>query len=456
LSRTRLLIGVLLAGALLALLLHALPLLLWHLQFERELAALGHPERLHAQTRDIPPQQPEAWTELRVDNFSLRAPLAANQRVRCAECALRCLLRLESAGSLVIFDAPTDESYENALDRFAPDADDLSLLRSVARNWQTIDAITDRARNSTEVVKSFRFTTPTAKGIVSEFRVENVSRFVVYAYAPSGESARMIGLAGIDLATLERLLGSLRIDATAPARFGESSVRSACGPAGDAAPAAATRGSVVLLHGLGRSAASMAALEAALGERGYRVINLDYASRHHSIDELVEILAGEIDRCCRNGPAPVHFVTHSMGGILVRAYLARNAYAPLGRVVMLSPPNQGSELVDAFGDNPLYELILGPAAQELGTDEEHSVPRALPAVDFELGVITGDATLNPIGAWLIPGENDGAVSVERARVAGMKDFLVVPASHTFIMQNPEAVKQVLHFLEQGRFEHPAE
>jgi pimeloyl-ACP methyl ester carboxylesterase len=164
----------------------------------------------------------------------------------------------------------------------------------------------------------------------------------------------------------------------------------------------------------------------------------------------VAILEGEVNRCCRAGPTPVHFVTHSLGGILVRAYLARNEFERLGRVVMLSPPNRGSELVDAFGDHPLYELVLGPAGQELGTDET-SVPRALPPVDFDLGIITGDQNINPVGAWLIPGESDGAVSVESAKVAGMKDFLVLSENHTFIMQSPRVEEEIFHFLEHGRF-----
>ena len=194
----------------------------------------------------------------------------------------------------------------------------------------------------------------------------------------------------------------------------------------------------------------MSDLEDGLSARGYRVINIDYPSTRHPIDDLVAILEGEINRCCRAGPAPVHFVTHSLGGILVRAYLARNEFERLGRVVMLSPPNRGSELVDAFGDHPLYELVLGPAGQELGTDEK-SVPRALPPVDFDLGIITGDQNINPVGAWLIPGESDGAVSVESAKVAGMKDFLVLSENHTFIMQSPRVEQEIVHFLEHGRF-----
>jgi len=454
-SRSRVLIGCLVAASALALLLHALPVLLWHLRFERELAALAGAARLHTPTRGALPTAPPAWRELRIDDFALRVPLAENQLQRCGECGVRCLLRLEGAGSLAVLDSPVDEDYDSALDLFAPDAGDLSVANSVARNWQIIDALTDRARNPVGGPSSFRFATATAKGIVTEFEVDGVRRYVVYPYAVSGEPGRMFGMADVTPAVLDAVLGSLAFGNASKAPDAPPVRAASCGVP-DAAPAAASaRGTVILLHGLGRGSGSMRAIEEALVARGYRVINLDYPSRHYDIETLVSILAGEIERCCREGPAPVHFVTHSLGGILVRAYLARNHYAPLGRVVMLSPPNQGSELVDAFGDNPLYELILGPAAQELGTEGKASVPRALPPVDFELGVITGDEILNPLGAWLIPGESDGAVSIESARVAGMQDFLVAPENHTFIMRSPEVIEQIVHFLENGRFETPA-
>jgi hypothetical protein len=223
----------------------------------------------------------------------------------------------------------------------------------------------------------------------------------------------------------------------------------------DADLADADRETVVLLHGLARFWFSMSELEEALLARGYRVVNVDYPSTQYSISALAERLAAEIDDCCAARNAPVHFVTHSLGGILVRGYLARHELEPLGRVVMLSPPNQGSEIVDALGEDVLA-FVLGPAGGELGTDPDHSVPRQLPPVDFELGVITGSEVRNPIGAWLIHEDSDGTVSVESARVSGMTDFLVLRESHTTIMQSPEVAEQVLHFLERGRFSRPPE
>jgi hypothetical protein len=117
---------------------------------------------------------------------------------------------------------------------------------------------------------------------------------------------------------------------------------------------------------------------------------------------------------------------------------------------MLSPPNKGSETVDLLKDYSLFKKILGPASMQLGTDPE-SFPNSLGPADFELGIITGDRTIDPISSWIIPGVDDGKVAVEKTKLEGMTDFLLVNVSHTYIMENPEVVLEVMHFLENGRF-----
>ncbi|MFP4623795.1 MAG: esterase/lipase family protein [Gemmatimonadota bacterium] len=208
-------------------------------------------------------------------------------------------------------------------------------------------------------------------------------------------------------------------------------------------------GTVVLLHGLGRTHRSMAPMERALREAGYRVVNLGYPSREHTVQALADTVAAELRRCCGAGSEPIHFVTHSMGGLLVRAYQA--AYGPdrIGRVVMLSPPNRGSEIIDRLPEG-LVRVLLGPAAIQLGTDST-SVPRQLPRPEFELGIITGDASLNPLFSWWLPGEDDGRVSVRSARLEAADDFLVVPHTHTFIMRHDQVIQETLAFLAAGRF-----
>ena len=207
---------------------------------------------------------------------------------------------------------------------------------------------------------------------------------------------------------------------------------------------------VVLLHGLTRTARSMASLEKRLAQEGYTVVNVDYPSTEHPIEYLADdVLDGVLQACCRK--ATLHFVTHSMGGIVVRYYLAEHRLPNLGRVVMLSPPNQGSELVDVLKDNFLFEMINGPAGGQLGTGPE-SLPLQLGPVTCDLGVITGNTSLNPVFSKIIPGPDDGKVSVERARVEGMSDFLVEPHNHTFIMNQHGVMDQVVYFLRHGVFE----
>ncbi len=209
------------------------------------------------------------------------------------------------------------------------------------------------------------------------------------------------------------------------------------------------REAVVVLHGLGRDAGSMATLARRVAAGGFRVESHDYPSTRGSLDELVSGLARFVEDCCAAAPR-VHFVTYSLGGILVRALLAEQRPAHLGRVVMIAPPNRGSEWVDRLGDTIAFERAYGPVGRSLGTGAD-SLPNRLGPADFEVGVIAGTGALNPMGAALIPGDDDGTVSVESAKLEGMSDFLTLPHSHTFIMNSREVAAATLRFLDTGRF-----
>ena len=192
----------------------------------------------------------------------------------------------------------------------------------------------------------------------------------------------------------------------------------------------------------------MAILGRRLEAAGFRVVNVGYDSRAHPLEVLVEDLRGTLRTCC-GGPRRVHFVTHSMGGILVRALLAEHGEGYRGRVVMLSPPTRGSEVIDAFQESELAHRFLGPAGMSLGTDSS-STPNRLPAPDYPIGVITGDRSINPINSWLIPGPDDGKVAVERAGVP-RAPLLVVHRTHPFIMNGEDVGEAVVEFLRTGTF-----
>jgi len=208
--------------------------------------------------------------------------------------------------------------------------------------------------------------------------------------------------------------------------------------------------SVVLLHGLGRSSWSMWIMQKRFEKAGLRVVNISYPSRSQAIDELAGFVHERLTVAGLPEGGRLHFVTHSMGGIVARAVIAEKRPENLGRVVMLSPPNNGSEIVDRFSDHWLFRSVMGPAAIDLGTSPQ-SAPRRLGPADFDLGVIMGTRSLNPIGSWMLDGPDDGTVSVASSKLAGMSAFVLVPASHTFIMADREAADQALHFLRHGRF-----
>jgi triacylglycerol lipase len=212
---------------------------------------------------------------------------------------------------------------------------------------------------------------------------------------------------------------------------------------------------VVLLHGLGRTSRSMQPIAGAASTHGYTVANLGYHSRSAGIHALAERVALDVETIAPD--ARLHFVTHSLGGILLRFAVAAGMLPceRIHRVVMLAPPNQGSEVADLMTSRAplrrLFQQVSGPAGIELGTGADNVIGR-LPAVRFHLGVIAGSRSLNPVFSAVIDGANDGKVGVARAAVDGMHDFLVVPHSHTFLMRAPAVIRQTMHFLEHGRFE----
>lgn len=218
-----------------------------------------------------------------------------------------------------------------------------------------------------------------------------------------------------------------------------------------AAPADRKSEGVLLLHGIARRASSLARLEGALREAGFATLNLDYPARKASLDVLAGIVGPRVATFAE-GVERLHIVTHSMGGLLARALLTRRRPSNLERVVMLAPPNGGSEVADRLRRFSAYRRFFGPAGFQLGTRRDARLDALLGEVDYPLGIIAGDRSLSPIESWfMLPRPNDGRVSVARTRVAGMTDHITVHATHTLIMRNARVIRETLHFVRNGRF-----
>jgi pimeloyl-ACP methyl ester carboxylesterase len=209
---------------------------------------------------------------------------------------------------------------------------------------------------------------------------------------------------------------------------------------------------VVLLHGMARSSRSMNTMEKALKREGYQVVNVDYPSTTATIEKLTVQVFKTIEPHIENA-GTVHFVTHSLGGIILRQHLQDHALPNLGRVVMLAPPSCGSEVPDKLGSTFLYKWINGPAGNQLGTGTD-SFPLGLQAPEFELGIIAGDRSINPFLSMLIPGPDDGKVSLARVKPSRYTDYIQLHVTHACMMWNRAVIAQTGQFLKHGAFEHP--
>ncbi len=209
---------------------------------------------------------------------------------------------------------------------------------------------------------------------------------------------------------------------------------------------------IVVLHGIARTWRSMRTLVKYFKERGYPVLNVGYPSTRLPLESLVQHIRNQVAAFNQDENRKIHFIGYSLGGLLARGLLHLYRPANLGRVVQLAPPNQGSEVADFWKNFFLFRWIFGPAGQDLGTNEKEFA-RILGPVDYELGVIAGNRSWDPISSAMIEGADDGKVSVQSTRVKGLTDHIVIPASHTFIIYKKEAFEQALHFITTGKFKH---
>ena len=211
---------------------------------------------------------------------------------------------------------------------------------------------------------------------------------------------------------------------------------------------------IILLHGLLRGKIDMHFMTQFFEDHNYKTYNICYPSREQNIEDLSDFVHNEIMTDPQHDPdAPMHFVTHSMGGLIARYYIARKKPHNLGKVVMLGPPNTGSEFADWLSETqilaPVFKAVFGPAGAQLTTDYEHIDGD----ITYPLGVIAGNLSINPLAPWILGGAHDGIVPVERTKIDGMTDHIVMPATHSFMMFNKDVMAQTLHFLRSNAFDH---
>ncbi len=209
---------------------------------------------------------------------------------------------------------------------------------------------------------------------------------------------------------------------------------------------------VVLLHGLAESPLTMASLELALRQAGYDVFNQAYPSTTATIEKLTDAYVKPLFPKFANAPR-VHFVTHSLGGVLLHYALQDNQPANLGRVVMTAPGLHGSEALETYRHIWLFRMLFGPAAYQSGTQSDAFAKCLKQEATYDLGVISGCVSLDPVANLFIPWPHDGKISVERTKIVGLKDHLVLPTSHDMIPSDPAAIAQTLRFLRVGSFFH---
>jgi pimeloyl-ACP methyl ester carboxylesterase len=208
---------------------------------------------------------------------------------------------------------------------------------------------------------------------------------------------------------------------------------------------------IILLHGMYRSSVAMQPLETFFRNQGYEVTNISYPSTKYDIETLArDYLHPEVQKAQKKGMQKIHFVTHSMGGILVRYYLKSHPLEGLGKVVMIAPPNQGTELAELFADSSWIDTNTGPAKLQLSAQHDSWVNQLGP-VNFEVGIIAGNYNSNLLTAWLLPGEDDGVVSVESTKVKNMQDFMIVNEKHFRLRGNITVLHQAAYFLKHSRF-----
>ena len=212
---------------------------------------------------------------------------------------------------------------------------------------------------------------------------------------------------------------------------------------------------VVLLHGISRTALSLRKMQTALEAAGFATLNIDYPSRHYALEALAEHIHPAVALFAAGIEGQLHFACHSMGGLLARVYISKYRPAHLGRVVMLGTPNGGSEIADRLKNVSLFRAWFGPAGEQLVTRRDAATDALFPPVDYPVGIIAGNRSLDPMSSLFLPKPHDGRVSVENTKLDGMTDHIAIGTSHPWLPGNRVAIEQTIAFLKDGKFQTSA-
>ena len=209
---------------------------------------------------------------------------------------------------------------------------------------------------------------------------------------------------------------------------------------------------IVLIHGIHGERSDLSLLNEKLQQKGFKTYNFHYPSTKYPIEKLSSNYLKPFLAKLNSQNQSISFLTHSMGGILLRHYLYKNKDIDIEKIIMLAPPNKGSDLVDIFGNNFIFKKRYGPAGQQIGTDLEQNLHLSN-LEEYKVGIIAGDKTDHPYFSIFIPGKDDGKVALTNTFIDSDFDFLIVPCGHETILKSKIVLRAVDNYLKKGEFSH---
>ncbi len=212
---------------------------------------------------------------------------------------------------------------------------------------------------------------------------------------------------------------------------------------------------VICVHGLFDTGLVMRPMARYFARLGYDVHIITYSSTRDTVEHHIQAFEQSMKQLnISKQNRPVHFVAHSMGGIIVRGYLNNLKETDgIGRIVTIATPHKGSPVADALSPYAIPEMIVVPVHDLKTEGPTAAVHMENPALRFETGTIAGGTGrvngFNPdIGE-----DNDGVVPFSSSHLKGEKDSIRLPYTHSLIHQRKATFEQAANFIMHGKFIH---